>query len=389
MQWNIGFQKQFGSSSSVSVSYVGARGNHIPEFSINVDQLPNKYDICGTDNTQPQCNGHYLTDMVTNPLSAANGGPIATNVPTLGASTVQYGYLLKPYPQYLFMTVMQPGDAFTFYQALQVMATKRISGGKGGILSAAWTLSNFIGTTENLTGWVQGNLFGAGGTGGVQDNYNIRGNSSNPGEFSRSMYQTPNRLVVNWVYPLPIGRGRRFLSSENVALDKIVGGWTVNGLSTFQAGFPIAFADSSNNALQTDFAEGGGVIGENTGATRPNYVAGCNPLAGIPNKPGAKLTKYFNTACYKVPAPWEFGNEPRVDPILRAQGIDSTDVSAAKDISFHDRYQLDLRAEFFNVFNWTQFRAPGNHADSASSFGKVTRQANNPRLGQLSVRFTF
>ena len=151
----------------------------------------------------------------------------------------------------------------------------------------------------------------------------------------------------------------------------------------------MAFADSSNNALQTAFVEGGGVIGENGGATRPNYVAGCDRKSGIPNKPGAHLTKAFNTACITVPSPWQFGNEPRVDPVLRNQGIDSTDVSAAKDVVFHERYRLDFRAEFFNVFNWTQFGAPGNHPDSVSSFGKITKQQNQPRLGQFSMRFTF
>ena len=216
MQWNIGFQKQFGSSSSVSASYVGARGNHIPLFSQNVDQLPNKYDVCNSfDNplipkgppppTLPsQCNGHYITDSVTNPLSAAHGGPIATTQP-LGAPNIAYGNLLLPYPQYQFMSAISPNIAFTFYQALQVMATKHF---KGGILSASWTFYNFVGTTDSLTGWVQGGGFGAGGTGGVQDNNNIGGNATNPGERSRAEFQTPNRLVVNWVFPLPIGHGQ-------------------------------------------------------------------------------------------------------------------------------------------------------------------------------------
>jgi hypothetical protein len=383
IQWNIGFQRQFGSSASVNVGYVGSRGNHNPLFSLNEDQLPDQYDVCGTSNTPSQCNGHYLTDMVRNPLSAANGGPIAANVPTLGAPTVQYGYLLKPYPQYLYMSAYAATVGFTFYQALQVMAQKRVS---GGILSVAWTLSNFVGTADSLTGWVEGNVFGAGGTGGVQDNTNIRGNSTNPGEYSRSAFQTPNRLVINYVYPLPIGRGKRFLSDASGALDKLVGNWTINGLTTFQAGFPIAFADSSNNALVSEFAAGY-VVGENGGASRPNFVAGCHP--NISGKPSKRLGEWFNTACYTPPGPYQFGNEPRVDPNLRAQGIDSTDFSIAKDIPFHDRYRVDIRAEFFNLFNWTQFAQPNNQADNPASFGQVYSQANQPRLIQFSGRFTF
>ncbi len=127
--------------------------------------------------------------------------------------------------------------------------------------------------------------------------------------------------------------------------------------------------------------------GESGGASRPNFVAGCNPK--ISAKPSRRLGEWFNTACYTPPGPFEFGNEPRVDPDLRAQGIDSTDFSAAKDIAFHDRYRLDIRAEFFNIFNWTQFAPPNNQADNPASFGQVYSQANQPRLIQFSGRFTF
>ncbi len=394
LQWNIGIQKQFGNSSSVSVSYVGARGNHDQLFDINENQLPNQYDVCNsfdypslTQNGPPpptlpsQCNGHWITDMVPNPMVGVN----AANSPN-GGSQIAYGVLLEPHPQYQYMSVMSPTIGFTFYQALQVMAQKRL---RAGILSASWTFSNFVGTTESLTGWIEGGVFGAGGTGGVQDNTNIRGNKSNPGEFSRSIFQTPNRLVLNWVYPLPIGRGQRFLSNASGAVDKIVGGWVINGLSTFQDGFPIALANSSNNQLENQFAAGGGIIGEGVGWSRPDYVSGCNRLAGIAKKPSQRLGEWFNTGCFAPSDPYAFGNEPRVDPVLRNQGIDSTDFSVAKDIVFHERYKVDLRAEFFNVFNWTQFGQPNNQADNQGAFGQVFNQVNQPRLVQFSGRFTF
>ncbi len=404
-QWNIGFEKQFGGSSSVNVSYVGSRGNHNPLFSINLNQLPDQYDICNnvdnpTTATLPsQCNGHYITDMVYNPLSAANGGPIPTTVPILGAATVPYGNLLEPHPQYIFMTDISPNVGFTFYQALQVMAQKRL---KGGILSAAWTFSNLVGTTETLSGWVEGGVFGAGGTGGVQDNSNIRGNPTNPGEYARSIFQTPNRLVINWVYPLPIGHGQRFLSSANGTLNRIAGGWVINGLTTFQDGFPLAFADSANNILETNWVEGEGDIGENGGDSRPNYTPNapanpslypsapaCNNHPQMPGKPSQRLGGWFNPNCYAPSDPFGFGNEPRTDPRLRAQGIDSTDFSIAKDIAFRERYKLDFRVEAFNLFNWTQFGFPNTQADNPASFGVVYGQANSPRLVQFSGRFSF
>ncbi len=385
MQWNAGIQKQLGNSASVNVGYVGSKGNHLPLFSVNEDQLPDQYDICGTDKTQPQCNGHLLTDVVMNPLSAANGGPIPTSVPTLGPATVQYGYLLKPYPQYLYMTADAPNIGFTWYQALQVSAEKRFK--SGGVLGVAWTFSNLVGTADSLIAYVEASRFNVGGGEGIQDNTNIKGNASNPGENSRASFQTPNRVVVSYVYPLPFGRGKWLLSNANGLVDKIVGNWTVNGLSTFQNGFPIAFQDNNPNALENNYAEGyaGPVLG--AGVTRPNFVSGCNPK--ISGKPSQRLNGWYNTACYTVPGSYQFGNEPRVDPYIRAQGIDNSDFSAAKDIPFGDHYRLDFRAEFFNIFNWTQFSVPNNQADNPASVGKVTAQYNQPRLVQISGRFTF
>jgi hypothetical protein len=387
LQWNAGFQKQIGDSAMVNVSYVGAKGIHSPLYSVNEDQLPDKYDICGTDNTQPQCNGHLLSDKVLNPLSAANGGPIATTQPTLGAATIQYGYLLKPAPQYLYMTDDSAYVGYTFYQALQVMAQKRFHG--GGILTASYTLSNMKGTADDLNAWLEASRYDVGGGEGVQDNDNINGNADNPGENSRSSFTVPNRLVINYVYPLPIGRGQRFLPNANGIVNGLVGGWTVQGLTTFQDGFPLAFQDSTNNSLEASYAQGYAGPGLNAGVSRPNYVAGCNPV--IKAKPSAKVVAgaWFNTGCYTAPGPYQFGNEPRVDPSLRSQGLDNSDFSVSKIVSISERYQLNFRVEAFNLFNWTQFSVPSDYVDSPTTFGKVTAQYNLPRAIQMSGRFNF
>jgi hypothetical protein len=380
MQWNIGFQKQFGNSTSINVGYAGARGNHLPLYSVNEDQLPDSYiPHAGTGDAEDP----FVT--VSNPLSAANGGPIPTTVPVLGPANVLRGYLEKPHPQYQWMSADSADVGFSFYEALQVLAQKRFGTG-GGILSAAYTFSNFVGTADSLTAYLEASRFDVGGGEGVQDNTNIRGNSTNPGEYSRSTFQVPNLLVVNYVYPLPFGHGQRFLSQANGVVDKLVGGWIVNGISTFRNGFPLAFQDNNPNLLENTFAAGNAGPGLGAGVTRPNFTAGCNPKFNT--KPSTRLGEWFNTSCYSVPGQYQFGNEPRVDPYLRTQGIDNTDFSAAKDIPIGERYKLDFRAEFFNIFNWTQFSVPNDEADS-SSFGKVTAQYNQPRLIQFSGRFTF
>ena len=379
-QWNLGFQKQIGSTVAVNVGYVGSHGVHLPLYSINADQLPNQYDICGTDSTQPQCGGHLLTDKVANPFY----GIIPASAGTLGAQTVQYAYLLKPYPQYLYMTIDGPTVGEVSYEALQVQVQKRLHG--NGIVSAAYTYSTMKGTADVLSPWLEANRFGVGGSIGVQDNTNINGNSSNPGEYSLSSFQLPQRLVVNYVYPLPFGHGQKFLNNSNRLINGVVGNWAINGISTFQSGFPMAFEDANPNTLEGNFAAGNAGPGTGAGVSRPNFTAGCSE--GVSGKPGEKLAKYFNTSCFSAPTAWQFGNAPRVDSTLRNQGIDSTDFSAAKDFPFHDRYRLDVRAEIFNVANWTQFSPPNTQVDS-TLFGQVTAQYNQPRLIQFSGRFSF
>jgi hypothetical protein len=289
---------------------------------------------------------------------------------------------------------------YTYYQALQVMAQQRFHG--GGILSAAYTLSTMKGTADSLTAYLEASRYDVGGGEGVQDNNNINGNASNPGENSRSSFTVPNRLVINYVYPLPIGRGQRFLANASRLVDGLVGGWTVQGLTIFMDGFPLAFQDSVNNTLEASYSQGYAGPGLNAGASRPNFVptgsttnagyAACTGNPVNPAKPSAKYRSgfWYNPNCYQAPTAYQYGNEPRVDPYVRAQGIDNTDLSVGKIISITERFKANIRVEAFNVFNWTQFNVPNDYADVTTSFGKITAaQYNQPRAIQMSGRFTF
>jgi Carboxypeptidase regulatory-like domain/TonB-dependent Receptor Plug Domain len=371
MQWNIGAQRQIGNTMVVNIGYVGSRGIHLPMYSINKDQLPDQYISMGAD----------LLTQVPNPFY----GIIPASAGPLGQATVGKGYLLKPYPQYLYMTADGATVGKNAYNALQVMFEKRFK--TAGVMTLSYTRSSMNGTADVLSPWVEANRYGVGGAYGVQDNNNINGNSTNPGEYSKGSFDTPDRVVFNYVLNLPFGHGQRFLHNANGVVNQLVGGWAINGISTFQSGFPMAFSNAVANNLETFFAAGNAGPGTGAGVTRPNFVQGCNP--NVSGKPGTKLGKYFNTACYTAPDTWAFGNEPRVSPYLRNQGIDNTDFSAAKSIVFHDRYNLNFRAEFFNIFNWTQFAPPNTQPDAGAVFGTVTSQYNQPRLIQMSARFSF
>ena len=88
---------------------------------------------------------------------------------------------------------------------------------------------------------------------------------------------------------------------------------------------------------------------------------------------------------------WKLGNAPRVDPDLRAHGVNNTNLAISKATPVHGHVNLTIRAEAFNLFNRTQFGPPNTTVTTASNstLGQVTTQQNQPRLMQLAFRLTF
>lgn len=249
-----------------------------------------------------------------------------------------------------------------------------------GVLLVSYTHSHLEGTADTLTGYLEGSRFGVGGASGVQDNNNLQG------EYSKSSFDVPDRAVISYTLSIPFGHGSRFLSHANGFVDRLVGGWALNGIFTFQSGLPIAFQYSSPNTLETNFAAGNAGPGLPAGVSRPDYVAGCNKI--IDGSPKTKLNKYFNTACFVKSSEYAYGNEPRVDPTLRAQGVNNFDLSASKRVDLEKEVGFEFRAESFNLFNRTQFASPNAQVDVAQ-YGTVTSQVNQPRIIQLSRRINF
>ena len=378
-QWNLGVQHQFAEGFVADVGYVGTHGVSLPLYSINLDQLPDQYLPLANVSYAPDASNTGTTNGLTHKVANPFYGIIPASSGLLGQPTVAAGYLLKPYPQFLYMTEDSPFIADSSYQALQARMEKRFKA--AGVLLVSYTHAHLEGTADVLTGYLETSRFGVGGASGVQDN------TCMSCEYSKSSFDVPNRAVVSYTLTLPFGRGQHYANNMNGFVDRLIGSWTLNGIATFQDGFPIAFQDSTPNALEANFAAGNAGPGLPAGVTRPNYTAGCDRT--VSGSPINKLTHYFNTSCFTVPSPYTFGNEPRVDPVLRAQGIDNFDLSLAKKVQISERTNFEFRAESFNLFNRVQFAPPVAQADVPSTFGTVTSQVNQPRLLQLSGRVSF
>jgi hypothetical protein len=162
-----------------------------------------------------------------------------------------------------------------------------------------------------------------------------------------------------------------------------VSGWGIDGVTTFQRGFPlkIAWGGAGTPLEQANLG---------VSNVRPNVIAGCHTSASGGGLTG-RLNQWFNVNCFGAPPAWGFGTEPRVDPTLRADGINNFDFALFKRTSITERAGLEFRTEFFNLFNHPQFGFPGTNFVSGSSngFGQVTSQVNNPRLIQFALKFVF
>jgi hypothetical protein len=365
--WNVDVQKQFGRGVVLDVGYMGSRGVHLPMYDINTDQLPDQYLSMG----------NALLNQVQNPFY----GLIPASDGVLGQPTVAQGYLLKPYPQYLYTSVLAAAEGDSYYRSLQVKVQKKLG---SGVLGAAYSWAHLHGDVDVLDPWAEQNRYDVGGGEGVQDNTNIKG-----GESSLSSFDVPQRFVFNYVLDLPFGEGHKYLNSLRGVPGKLVSGWSVNGITQFQTGFPLALQDTSPNLFETDFAIGNGGPGPpGAGVSRPDYTPGCNKAAPNTSSLQAHLAEWFNTSCFVQAGPWEIGNEPRVDPTMRAPGINNSDFSVSKATAITERARLLFRAEVFNIFNRVQFTAPGTQLGSAT-FGQITAQYNNPRLIQFGLRLTY
>jgi hypothetical protein len=344
-QWNFNIERELMSGMALEVAYAGSKGTHLVGGPV-LDQLPDQYLSLGTA---------VLQNKVANPFY----GIIPFG--SLAAATIPYGQLLRPYPQYTGVTASNDGNRDTVYHSLQVKLEKRFR--QGGTVLAAYTWSKNIGDIETTMSWLE-----AGPLAGIQDNNNLRGDRGVSG------FDVPHRLIISYVYDLPFGQGKKFLSGVNGLGNKAISGWGINGISTFQAGFPLTLTTSTN--ATNSFG----------GGSRPNYVGGCNPV--VSGSSQSRLNDWFNQSCFVAPPASTFGNLGRTYTGVRTAGIANYDFSVFKGIELTERFKLQFRTEFFNIFNRVQFGPPGEVKGNAQ-FGVISSQINSPRLVQFALRLNF
>jgi hypothetical protein len=363
-QYSFDLQRELPGNMSVSVGYTGLTGSNLSwggsaNTSININQLDPKYQSAGINTLQ----------MVPNPFfGVAAAGQFAAR------QTIELGQLLRPYPQFGNVNMMQSTGARSQYHAAIIQVRRRAVGLWGGNFSYTYSRLN-----DNQFG--QDNYYSS--SPGLQNNYTVVPWSEyyNPDqEYGRSLLDSPHKIVLAPTLNLPFGDGQKWATAGLGNL--LLGGWSVTTVVTFNSGFPIGV---SQNQSGTPFLFGG--------TLRPNLVPGVDFVVDgdITDRirEDTRDNRYLNAAAFTATPTNQFGNAPRTLPGVYSPWRNNVDLSASKRTELGRGTAFVVRMEVLNLLNLVQWAAPASSAFGNASFGQITNQANNMRMVQFTVRFQF
>jgi hypothetical protein len=190
---------------------------------------------------------------------------------------------------------------------------------------------------------------------------NIRANYGPINDFT-------HRSVISYVYDLPFGPGKKFLAGSTGVVKHLLGGWQVNGITTFRSGAALSLSSPVSSDLG------------NRAGNRPNRVKDGNL------EPSQRtVERWFDPTAFVNPLAGRYGNAG--DGIIRGPGAVNWDTSLFKNFLFAERKVLQFRFEFFNAFNNVNLNNPSTNTGDAR-FGRVTGAATAREI-QVGLKFLF
>jgi Carboxypeptidase regulatory-like domain/TonB dependent receptor len=387
-QWNLGVQRLLPSQIVIGVDYSANRSIHLPwggysstrnrDFisSSLLAQISAQQHALDPNCDSDGCVSNYLANPVTNPFCSLfsgtdcsySAGAAVFNEPDsrYGDATLPLINLLRPYPQFDGDFEGLPSlEAASWYNSMQIRFQKSTTHGIS--FEGNYTFSKLEDDSS----------VGANAFVGTLNNGNPQLLDQLNKEWGISANDTPQRLAAAVIVDLPVGRGRWTGNDMNRAFDALVGGWSVSTLVTAQSGQPL-WVSMANPRLAD-------------GNQRPNVL--CGGGAGISAYTAAsQQIPFLNVNCFADPGDQIPGDAPRYFSNLRADGIHNVDFNLYKEFVPKEDMKVQVRAEFYNLFNHPRFAPPDTaFAPADTQFGIISSTAAGylPRRLQLGVRFEF
>ena len=340
---------KFNVNQDGSVPFVGTNysGRNATWFDPNM-RMP--YTLNWSGGVQYQISNTWLTEVLYQGSSGVgllnnwdiNVLPLNVSTDRAQLTTIRNAYQnFKPYPQ--FGSIQHYSNyGHNTHHGMTVRVDKRYS--SGFTVNSFWTWSKSINDVDD-----------DGGAGGITW-YNRRL------EKGRASYDVQHRWVSTITYELPVGKGKKYMSSGRVK-NAVFGGWELMFGQTFQTGppFTVGFGGSPNLYLP--------------GSNRATQIAPNDQvkLAHVdigPNRfPFSAQKRYLDINGFRYPDSFTVGTLGR--NTLEAPGIVWGQASLAKEWPIHERLKFSLRFDANNVYKYHSFNPPNStyNATDPSNFG--------------------
>jgi hypothetical protein len=244
------------------------------------------------------------------------------------------------------------GISNSIYHALQLNITRRFS--HGFSLQGAYTYSHAIDDGADPLIPINNILFPP----YPRNSFNLRAERGN------SEFDVTHHLVVNYSWQLPFGRAKDH--ARGAAANALIGGWSVSGITTLSSGLPFDVFNSFDTQHSGLF-------------NRPDF----NSKAAVPpstdprTQAGPSLALFSTPVCFSTPGCLSTGGNLGRNH-FRGPGINNSDAVLHKQVGIHERVKLDMRFEFYNLFNRVQFNQPDNLLADGTLFGHSTSETFRP-----------
>ena len=310
-QYSLGIQRQFGSAFSLEVDYQGSTGHKLGLF---------------IDQNQPKVIVNDPTKRGSDPGTPSNPGNIQV-FPNPSFGSIGTGV----------------GIGNSNYNG--AVATATYQGRHGIYFEGSYTFGKSIDDGSSFFG-------STGERAGLADGTNLAA------ERGPSSFDIRHRAVFTFVVDLPVGPGHRLLGWNNGANRQVFGGWQISGITSIQSGTPFTVFNSS-----ADFS------GFNQFNDRPDVI-GTGSLHQDNSNPDAAFDKTYFSSMTVTPNPGRLGTSGRNQ--YYGPGLQNWNFAVAKVFPLGtERVRLRFRADFFNLFNHTNFANPVSN-QSSGNFGKIT-----------------
>lgn len=341
-QWNTSLQRELTADISMEIAYVGSKITRVGLPDTNLNQLT----------VEQLARGPSLLQRVSNPYYG-----LIPRSSSLGDPTITTAQLLKPYPQYMTVSLYRNNVGTTIYHGVYTKVEQRFSRGLSYIVS--YTRSKLMDDASSV--FDASILTGPVTSFPVADSFNRRL------ERDYSTGDIPHVFVASAVWDIPFGAGR--WSRAGGVIGALVNDWTVTGVLTLQSGMPLAVTQTTNNNAFAGF-----------GTQRPNLI-------GDPTLPAGErsVDRWFNTSAFSPAPAFTIGSSSR-NPV-RGPAYRNLDLAVMRRVPLSGAKALEVRAEVFNLTNIPAFLAPNAIVGSAA-FGTITA-AGDPRVIQLALKFLF